>query len=141
MNMDLLGRATDNEDNAHMITLTPETVFKAKLDILTDIGFEKGGDALNAVLKKLDGYVYIDEIHEVRNGTYIRWIDMTKEGEPELVKGGLFCDIRFADDGAVMRCKTFQHRFYELKMDNVILFRKLTPQERVIMCAITYLRT
>jgi len=137
LNMDLLVRATENEDNAHILNLTADAVAAAKTSILHEM--VNNEVARQDIMGKLDGYVYIDEIHEVRSGTYIRWLNVSDDDDITLAKGGIFCDVRFSDYGAVLRCKTFRNRYYEVKMDNVILFRKLTPQERVLMCALTYL--
>jgi len=144
LNIDLLTRAAENEDNAHMLELTMESVIAAKMGILNDLSLDD--DEKNSIMEKLKGYVYIDEIHEVRSGTYVRWLNMEYDDDTAIVvtslaKGGIFCDIRFSDYGAVMRCKTFRNQYYEVKLDNVILFRKLTPQEQVLMCALTYLHT
>ena len=137
LNMDLLARAAENEDNAHILNLTVDAVVAAKTSILHEMVSD---DVVRQdIMGKLEGYVYIDEIHEVRSGTYIRWLNVGDDDDITLAKGGIFCDIRFSDYGAVLRCKTFRNRYYEVKMDNVILFRKLTPQERVLMCALTYL--
>ena len=139
LNIDLLTRAAENEDNAHILNLTTESVTAAKTSILQDMVNDE--TIRQDILEKLEGYVYIDEIHEVRSGTYIRWLNVEDDDNINLAKGGIFCDVRFSDYGAVLRCKTFRNRYYEVKMDNVILFRKLTPQERVLMSALTYLST
>jgi len=139
LNMDLLVRATENENNAHILNLTADAVAAAKTSILHEMVSDDV--TRQDIMGKLDGYVYIDEIHEVRSGTYIRWLNVGDDDDITLAKGGIFCDVRFSDYGAVLRCKTFRNRYYEVKMDNVILFRKLTPQERVLMCALTYLST
>ena len=139
LNMDLLNRAIENEENTHILNLTTENVAKAKISILYDMISDE--DKRQDILNKLDGYVYIDEIHEVRSGTYIRWLNVEDNDNVILEKGGIFCDVRFSDYGTVLRCKTFRNRYYEVKMDNIILFRKLTPQERVLLCALTYLNS
>lgn len=139
LNMSLLTRAAENEDNAHILNLTADAVATAKTSILQDMVSDE--TTRQDILEKLNGYVYIDEIHEVRSGTYIRWLNVSDDDDITLAKGGIFCDVRFSDYGTVLRCKTFRNQYYEVKMDNVILFRKLTPQERVLMCALTYLNT
>ena len=139
LDISLLERAAENEDNSHILNLTEDAVAEAKISILQDM--VNDNDVRQDILEKLNGYVYIDEIHEVRSGTYIRWLDVEDDDNITLARGGIFCDLRFSDYGAVLRCKTFRNRYYEVKMDNVILFRKLTPQERVLMCALTYLNS
>lgn len=139
LNISLLERAAENEDNAHILNLTEDAVAEAKISILQDMVHDN--DVRQDILEKLNGYVYIDEIHEVRSGTYIRWLNVEDDNNITLARGGIFCDLRFSDYGAVLRCKTFRNQYYEVKIDNVILFRKLTPQERVLMCALTYLNS
>jgi len=139
LDISLLERAAENEDNSHILNLTEDAVAEAKISILQDM--VNDNDVRQDILEKLKGYVYIDEIHEVRSGTYIRWLHVEDDDNITLARGGIFCDLRFSDYGAVLRCKTFRNRYYEVKMDNVILFRKLTPQERVLMCALTYLNS
>jgi len=139
LDISLLERAAENEDNSHILNLTEDAVAEAKISILQDM--VNDNDVRQDILEKLKGYVYIDEIHEVRSGTYIRWLHLEDDDNITLARGGIFCDLRFSDYGAVLRCKTFRNRYYEVKMDNVILFRKLTPQERVLMCALTYLNS
>ena len=138
LNINLLERAVENEDNAHILNLTEESVVRAKTSILQDVVDDD--NVRQDIMEKLKGYVYIDEIHEVRSGTYVRWLNI-EDDNVTLERGGIFCEIRFSDYGTVLRCKTFKNRYFEIKMDNIILFRKLTPQERVLMCALTYLNT
>ena len=96
LNIDLLTRAAENEDNAHMLELTMESVTAAKMGILNDLSLDD--DEKNSIMEKLKGYVYIDEIHEVRSGTYVRWLNMEYDDDTAIVvtslaKGGIFCDI------------------------------------------------
>jgi len=139
LNMELLTKAVENEGNAHILNLTDENVTASKVSIINDIVPDE--NERQDILEKLNGYVYIDEIHEVRSGTYIRWLNVGDNDNITLEKGGIFCDVRFSDYGMALRCKTFRNKYYEVKMDNIILFRKLTPQERVLLCALTYLNS
>jgi hypothetical protein len=139
LNMELLTKAVENESNAHILNLTDENVTASKVSIISDIVPDE--NERQDILEKLNGYVYIDEIHEVRSGTYIRWLNVGDNDNITLEKGGIFCDVRFSDYGMALRCKTFRNKYYEVKMDNIILFRKLTPQERVLLCALTYLNS
>lgn len=137
MDIDLLHKAVENEDNSHILNLTKDAITNAKLDIMDDLPLSD--EQKLEFMEKLDDYVYIDEIHEIRHGTYVRWLNLEDNNDITLAKGGIFCEVRFTDYGMAIQCKNFRNRYYEIRMDNIILFRKLTPQEKVLMCALTYL--
>ena len=137
MDIDLLHKAADNEDNSHILNLTKDIITNAKLDIMDDLPLSD--EQKLEFMEKLDDYVYIDEIREIRHGTYVRWLNLEDNNDITLAKGGIFCEVRFTDYGMAIQCKNFRNRYYEIRMDNIILFRKLTPQEKVLMCALTYL--
>jgi hypothetical protein len=51
----------------------------------------------------------------------------------------MICDIKITDSGIVITCKNFMHRHYTFKMDECLIFQKLTSQERVIIHALDHL--
>jgi hypothetical protein len=52
---------------------------------------------LNPFIEKLDGYRYVDEIHELFRGKYIRWIRI-KNKTPSLTNGAMVMDIKFMEE-------------------------------------------
>jgi hypothetical protein len=52
---------------------------------------------------------------------------------------GIVCDIKIADEGVFVTCKNFMHRHYNFKMDDVLIFQKLTTQEQIILRALDHL--
>jgi hypothetical protein len=52
---------------------------------------------------------------------------------------GIVCDIKIADEGVFVTCKNFMHRHYNFKMDDVLIFQKLTTQEQIILSALDHL--
>jgi hypothetical protein len=58
-----------------------------------------------------------------------------------LVTGAFFCEVVFTDYGTTLRMKNFRHRYFEIKLDEVILFQKLTQQEKVLLAALSYMST
>ena len=135
MDIDTLVRACDNDNNKHILNLTNDTIMKAKVEIVNELPVSV--DIKYELLDKLKGYMFIDEIHEIRSGTFLRWIDATQE-EITLAKGAILCEIKFTDYGTTLRMKNFRHKYFELKMDDIVLFQKLTPQERVLLSALSY---
>jgi hypothetical protein len=51
----------------------------------------------------------------------------------------MICDIKITDDGVLITCKNFMHRHYTFKMDECLIFQKLTTQEQLIINALDHL--
>ena len=90
-------------------------------------------------LKKLKGYKYVDELPELKHGGFVRWIPITDPNYLPLNNCGIVCDIKIADEGLFVTCKNFMHRHYNFKMDDVLIFQKLTTQEQIILSALDHL--
>lgn len=135
--LELLSIACDNESNAHILSLTTEKIMKTKVGIVDELPISQ--EEKIALIQKLNGYRYVDEIHELKNGAFLRWIDMRDIDNIVLVSGAFFCEIIFTDDNSCMRMRNIRGRYFELKMDDVILFQKLSPQEKVLLSALSYM--
>jgi hypothetical protein len=89
--------------------------------------------------KKLKGYKYVDELNDLKYGGFIRWIPITDPDYLPLNQCGIICDIIISDDGIYIVCKNFMHRHYRFKMDECLIFQKLTSQELIILNALDHL--
>ena len=87
----------------------------------------------------MKNYRYVDEISDVQYGCYIRWIPLKDPNNIRLTNGGLICDIIINDDDVNIRCKNNFNRFMEIKMNENLIFQKLTDQERSLLGALDYL--
>ena len=79
MDISNLLKALENESNESLLNLTTEKIKEVKLNILKELNLSKS-DTLE-LLEKLNKYKYIDEMNELKYGSYIRWIpieDLTK---------------------------------------------------------------
>jgi hypothetical protein len=137
MDADELAHACENENNAHILLLTNDKIEQDKLDILNELPI--GRDDKLMLIDKLDGYMYVDEIHEIHAGCYLRWINTQDPDDIYIATGAIFCEMVFTDMGTALRMKNFRHRYFELKMDDALLFQKLTSQEKVILAALSYM--
>ena len=90
-------------------------------------------------LIKLKGYRYVDELNDLKHGAFIRWIPITDPNYLPLHYCGMVCDIKITDNGIIVKCKNFMHRHYTFKMDECLIFQKLTSQEQVILYALDHL--
>ena len=143
MDVNKLIDALDNENNEKILNLTTKKIKEMNMKILMELSLPR--DKLVTITKKLNGYRYVDEIDELKCGTYLKWILLT-DPDPdnlELNKGALFCEIKCKDDGVFIVCKNmgFSSRHFQIKMDECLLFQKLTTQELILLSALDHLST
>lgn len=130
-------QATESESNDNLIHLTTLKIQELNLSILQELKLKKK-DTL-AILKKLNGYKYVDELKEMKHGRFIRWVPLKDPDNLYLIKGGIICDVKAKDDGMYIVCKNFMHRHFQFKMDECLIFQKLTSQEQVLLTALDHL--
>ena len=143
MDVNKLIDALDNENNEKILNLTTKKIKEMNMKILMELSLSR--EKLLDITKKLNGYRYVDEIDELKCGTYLKWILLT-DPDPdnlELNKGALFCEIKCKDDGVFIICKNmgFSSRHFQIKMDECLLFQRLTTQELVLLSALDHLST
>jgi len=129
--------ALDNENNENIMNLTTQKILETNLNILKELHLDKE-TTLN-YLKKLKEYRYIDEINDLKHGAFIKWIPITDPSYLPLHHCGMICEIKITDNGVFITCKNFMHRHYTFKMDECLIFQKLTSQEKVIIYALDHL--
>lgn len=83
------------------------------------------------IMEKLDGYRYVDEIHELFRGKYIRWIRKTNVAT--LTNGAMVMDIKFLEEGIQILCRNGANRFIQFKFDDCLVFQKLTDEEWMLL--------
>lgn len=134
MNTEKLLKALDNEYNENIINLTTKKIQEMNLKILKELNLTKN-ETLE-LYKKLKGYKYVDEMDELKYGTFLRWIPILDPENIELTKGAIFCEVKITDNGVSLICKSygFPPRHFQIKMDENLIFQKLTEQELVLLC-------
>jgi hypothetical protein len=132
MDVLLLLKALDNAEN--------ERVFDYNLKSISNINRRILGELLlsqpifDDYVKKLHNYVYIDELQQLKCGSYLRWFGPQSA---KLTQGATFCNIKIADDGIFVVCKgVTTSRCFQLKMDDCLIFQKLTSQEIILLTAL-----
>jgi hypothetical protein len=143
MDVNKLIDALDNENNEKILNLTTKKIKEMNMKILMELSLSR--EKLISITKKLHGYRYVDEVDELKCGTYLKWILLTDPNPDnlELNKGALFCEIKCKDDGIFIVCKNigFSSRHFQIKMDECLLFQKLTTQELILLSALDHLST
>jgi hypothetical protein len=129
------------------------TIKTLKNDILQKMLFK--GEELKNYHKLLKDYRYIDEIDELRYGSYIRWFNIEKMNKNEiskssdksndkndknktnisfdLLRGGFVVDLKQVLDDIHILCKNGIKLFFTIKMSNCIIFQKNTKQEELLI--------
>jgi len=136
INIDQLLKAVQKEENQTLINTNFSEIKKIKNDILQKLQLTK--EDLKDLHKKLSKYRYVDEISDLRFGSFIRYIPIDDPDNMYLAGGGLLCDIIINDDGVNLTFKTFTHRHFQIKMQECLLFQKLSNEEHILLSAIEY---
>jgi hypothetical protein len=137
MDLSKLMEALDNEENESIVSLTNKKIAEMNYKILKELHL--GKEVTIDYFKKLKGYRYIDEMNDLKYGAFIRWIPITDPNYLPLHYCGIICDIKIMDEGVFIVCKNFMHRHYTFKMDECLIFQKLTEQERILLSALDHL--
>ena len=138
MNIEKLLNALDNDTNENIINLTTNKIMEMNIKILKELHLPK--ETTVHYLNKLKGYKYVDEINNLKHGSFIRWVPITNPDYLPLHNCAMICEIKIVEDGILITCKNFMHRYYTFKMDECLIFQKLTSQELVIISALDHLK-
>jgi hypothetical protein len=111
--------------------LTTGELKSIKNDALQKLLFDR--EELKHYHKLLTNYRYVDEIDELRYGSYIRWFNLKKTKSLKLLNGGFIVDIKTNNKDIIILCKNSQNKFFNLKMDESFIFQKNTKQEVILI--------
>ena len=136
---EVLNNAIDDESNETLLGLTTIKIKELNLKVINELCLPKE-EALG-IMRKLDDYKYVDEMDDLKYGTYIRWIKLNDPDDLNLTKGAIFSDIKITEQGVNLICKNFgdSSKRFTIKMDECLIFRKLTNQEMVLLSALDHL--
>ena len=118
--------------------LTSGELKTRKNNILQKMLFER--NELKNYHKLLNNYRYVDEIDELRYGSYIRWFNISNPKSLKLLNGGFIVDIKNVNDNIIILCKNSLNKFFNLKMVESIIFQKNTKQEDILIKILDHLK-
>jgi len=136
LNIQEILNALDNDEHANLLNTSFENIAKDKNDILQQL--QLGKDKLKELHKKLKDYRYIEELDDLKYGQYLRWINIRNPDNLYLTTGGIFLDLKLLDTGTHIVCKNNRNRVFQIKLDECILFQKLSEQEQIILQVFKY---
>ena len=117
---------------------TSHEIKTMKNTMLQKLLFDK--DEMKHYNKLLTNYRYIDEIDELKYGSYIRSFNINKNKTLKLLNGGFIIDITTKKDDIIILCKNGLNRLFSLKMNETIIFQKNTKQEEVLITILDHVR-
>ena len=129
----LLEASLNNTNNKNISKLTYDSINKEKELILNELALSK--KMKNEILKKLKDYQYIDEYPQLIEGRYIRWMNIRSPNNIKLANGGILCEIKIKDS-ILLIMKNKNNNFFQINMDESLVFQRLTNQEKIILYAI-----
>ncbi len=139
MDVNKLLKALNNDSNEQLFNFTTNTIIETNKNILKELNLSKK-DTFE-LLDKLRNYKYVDEMNELKCGTYLRWINIDNPNNIVLTKGAVFCELKITNDGVFLICKNFgfKSRHFQISLDKHLIFQKLTEQEMVLLSALDHL--
>ena len=139
MDVNKLLKALDDETNENLLDFTSQKMKEMNLKIIKELQLPRN-ETLD-ILKKLSDYKYVDEMNDLKYGTYIRWIPINNPNTIILTKGAIFCEMKITDDGVFLVCKNYGYssKHFQIQMDTNLIFQKLTTQEQILLSALDHL--
>jgi hypothetical protein len=139
MDVNKLMKALDDENNENLMNFTSKKIKEMNLKVLQELQLSKNETI--ELFNKLVGYRYVDAINDLKYGTYLRWIPLTNPNLIKLSKGALFCDLKIEKNGVSLVCKNygFNYKHFQIKLDECLIFQKLTDNELVLLSALDHL--
>ena len=138
LNMQALEKALDNENNTVVANLNTRKIGAEKMRQLMQLGLNQSVTA--DYNYKLRDYRHVDDLNGLTHGAYIRWIDLKNPERLCLARGAIICDIKIGQKGVQLLCKTHPNpAMFHVVMDEVVVFQRMSQQERVILAAMDYL--
>lgn len=154
VNVDELLQSIESDKLLYMSKLSYDKINTIKYNVLTRIGLED--DELESTLLKLSDYRYVEELQDIHHGAFIRYIPLIakkvcnnksnnhdnpddESNEIQIKPGGFICDVKILGSGVQLLCRNHFRKMFQLKLDEVLLFQKLTKEEEIILSVFDYL--
>lgn len=142
--MNTLSNALDNENNHSILEKTKDKIEEEKIYILNQLQLDD--KQIHNMINKLTDFRYIDDFNEIKEGSYIRWIQIPNKDSNslhiKLRNGGFVCNTKEKNGLMVtIQCNSYygKPKFFTINFINTIVFQKLTNQEKLLLTIMDYL--
>jgi hypothetical protein len=129
INISELLKSIDSVKNDFLETHTFESISAELFESIVQLPIDK--KTAENHCDKLVGYRFVDELHLLHKGKYIRWI--RHDAPHKLMKGAVVVDIQFCDFGANILCRLMTGHFLRYRFDKCNTYQKLTDEEQLIL--------
>ncbi len=122
-------KSLESVKNDFLENETVDTISKNVFDSLVRLNVSE--ELLEDYCHKLSGYRFVDELHLLHRGKYVRWI---RHNSPEkLMKGAVVVDVQIGDFGANILCRLMTGDFLKYRFDKCNTYQKLSDEEQLIL--------
>ena len=90
---EILLKALDDEDNSFLLNTNSEKIENVKISVLSEL-FEEDHETIANIMEKIQHFIYVDGIPELKYGSFIRWISLKNPENMKLTNGAIICDIK-----------------------------------------------
>lgn len=130
INVTKLLESIDSTKNDFLENQTTETISATVFDSIVRLPISDK-KIIASHCEKLAGYRFVDELHLLHKGKYVRWI---RHDAPEkIMKGAVVTDIQFGDFGANVLCRLMTGEFLRYRFDKCNTYQKLTEEEQLLL--------
>lgn len=138
-NEDFIENVIDDLEQYSLIGMSRDKINDEKKMALQSIGYP--ADKMTDAMQKLENYVLASHPSMLRPGTHARWIQLSDPSK-EIVKGSMICTTRLnIRDNVVVVFKNYgpYARQFQLEFQSLLLFRRLTNEENILLTAIQHI--
>ena len=114
-------------DDKNLLYLTSSKIKELKNNVLQKMYLSR--EELLIYHKKLKEYRYVDELDELKLGSYIRWFNLKKMDDLKLTNGGIIIDYKQGIDDINIICKNNNNCIFTLALNKCIIFKRVFPRK------------
>lgn len=125
-------------DSKNLLHLNSSKIKEMKNNILQKLYLSR--EELLNYHKVLNKYRYVDELDEIKLGSYIRWFNLKNIEKLKLTNGGILIDVQPGIDDINLICKNNRNRLFTLSLNKTIIFQKINYQEELLIKIVDYIQ-
>jgi hypothetical protein len=125
-------------DSKNLLHLNSSKIKEMKNNVLQKLYLSR--EELLKYHKVLKNYRYVDEMDEIKIGSYIRWFNLKKIENLKLTNGGILIDVQPGIDDINLICKNNRNRLFTLGLNKSIVFQKINYQEELLIKIVDYIQ-
>ena len=135
INVEELLKNVNDDKHDYLDNKTLGDILDENIKAIKSIGLPSSH--LSDICNRLAGYRYVENLYELHKGKHIRWI---RNDNKKLTNGAIVMDVKFLDNGSHVLCRNAQHRLFQVKFNESMIFQKLSTGEQLILMAYEHVR-